>query len=270
MKFLQLVRKGLFGAPEGSEKWETVETPPHSRLLCTAQGKFRAVPLFSAVSVFNNLPNATSAAAGKDELLVSIGTGTEVIARAAKGGVNVKTQVTTPADNDNAMLVGLANNGTNVPITSVSKPRFSTRISLSQITGLQASFGFDENLTAVDPTGTAGDGAKFCFDPGKEITTGLAAGAENNWILSQKKAGVDTFIDSGVPVAAGQVYELEIVYAEDLKPSYYIDGVLVGTGVANTASATVGVVLGVQVNDASTPAQKDFDCRYVAVERFIG
>lgn len=268
-EYLILQRRGLFGAPTAADQEQTVTVPPHSTLICDAFGRFRAQPFWTARTVFNNLP-AASLAAGKDEMLVSLGTGTEVIARSTKGGVNVKTQASSPADNDNAMLVAVAANAMNCIITSASKPRFSCRVALTQITELFASLGMDENLTDPNPAGTAGDGAKFLFDPGKELNAAAATGTEANWVMTQKKAGADTYTDTGVPVIAGREYELEIAWGADLKPEYYIDGKLVGTGVANTANAVVGVVCGVQINAASPAGQKDIDIRYISLERSIG
>jgi hypothetical protein len=282
-KYLRLVRQGTNGAPEGSEKLEVIEMPPLSRLICDAFGRFRAQPFSTAQTVFNLLPNLTSAAAGKDDLIVTIGTGTEVPTRSAKGGINVKTQATTPADNDNAILVSLTGSGMITPITAVSQPRFSTRVILTQITELVFGAGFDENWTSPIPSATAGDGASFYFDPADEAVTGLA-GAATNWLLWEKVNGVDRVIDSGVPVLAGVPYELEVQIGADLKPAYYINGNLIdvsgtwtlmagGTATgpaALTSGDSVGPVIGVQIN-AETPAgQKDFDCRYIAVERFGG
>ena len=261
------------GQVEGGDLRETVNTPPHSRLYVDVLGKSRFVPIASCETVFRLLPNATSLAAAKDDVIVSIGTGTEVIARAAKGGVNVKTQATTPADNDNAILIPGTGTALTVPITAVSQPRFRTRVNLSQITELVFGAGFDENITSPIPNATAGEGASFYFDPTGEVTAetmGLPAAALANFILTEKVNGTDTFKDSGVQVIAGIDYELEIQIGEDLKPVYFINGAQVGVGAsALTSGDSVSPVIGVQI--AGTPSgQKDFDCRYVAVERFIG
>lgn len=268
-KFINFLRQGITGAPEGSEKFEKVLTPPFCRIINDAKNNLRAQSLFAAVDVFNLLP-AASATAGKDDLMFTVGTGTEVIARATKGGINVKTQASTPADNDNAILIPATSSNMYTALTAVSQPRFTTRVNLTQITELFFSAGFDENITSPDPAGTAGDGAKFYFDPAGENSTGLAAGTRANWILSHKIAGADTFIDSGIPVQIARDYELEIQYGVDLKPTYYIDGVNVGTGAAGTTTAVIGAVIGVQINAGSPAGQKDFDVRYVMVERFIG
>lgn len=211
-------------------------------------------------------PPGTSMTAGKDELLITLGTGTEVVARSTKGGINVKTQASTPADNDNAMLIPVAGNGMYAPITAAAQPRFRAAVKLTQITQLVFGAGLDENITSPIGSATAGDGAQLIFDPADEFSLGAPA----NWIAALKVAGVDTYIDTGVPVVAGKYYELEIVYGADRKPKYYIDGVLVATGAtAGTATTIVGAVVGLQCS--GTPdTQKDFDCLYVEVDRQVG
>lgn len=265
--YLKLDRRGANGAPEGSDKNNTFEVPAHSTLFAGTTGKFRARPLWTYATAFD-VPPAAALAAGKDPLLISLGTGAEVIARAAKGGVNVKTQASTPADNDNAMLITGADVGMIVPITAVSRPRFSARVSLTQITEVVFGAGMDENKTSPIMSATAGDGAGFVFDPdGENYSVAVA-----NWQLLVKVNGTDaTALDSGVPVVAGRDYELEIQVGEDLKPVFFINGVQVGVGaVALTSGDSFGPVIGVQINAAAPSGQKDFDCRYVAVERFIG
>lgn len=257
------------GQIEGQENWQTFNTPAYSRVMFDRAGNPRCAPFHSVLDVFDLLP-AAAAAAGADAYMLSLGTGAEVIARSSKGGINVKTKASTPADNDNAMIIPVANCANIVPITAKSRPRFSTRISLTAITEIVASAGMDENITSPIPSGTAGDGAAFYFDPAGENSTGLDSDTLPNWILTQKVAGADTYIDSGVPVEAGRDYHLEIVWGEDLKPSYYIDGALVGTGVANTASASVSPLVGLQLNASSPSGQRDMDVRFVMVERFIG
>jgi len=139
-QYLKLDRQGTNGAPEGSDRSETLLTPPQSTVEINSLGKGRAPSLYRCRTVFELLP-AAAVAAGKDAYLLTLGTGTEVLARAAKGGVNVKTQATTPADNDNHMLIPVASSMMIVPITAVSQPRFGTRVNLTQITELIFSAG---------------------------------------------------------------------------------------------------------------------------------
>lgn len=263
MKQLVLLRKGT---SEGGDNQQTINTPPLSILIADARGNYRSAPMHGAVTTFPLLP-AAAVAAGTERLMVAIGTGTEVIARSTKGGVNVKTQASTPADNDNALLAAVATTAFVAPISAVSQIRFGAQVSLTQITQLVFGAGMDENLTSPVGSATAGDGAQFLFDPTDEFSTG---GEVANWILATKVNGTDAYIDSGVPVVAGQVYDLVIQIGADLKANYYLDGVLVGTSAsALTSGDSMGAVIGVQC--AGTPdTQKDFDIRYVSVERFPG
>jgi len=222
-------------------------------------------PISAGFTAFDVLPS-TTAAAGANQLLVSLGTSTEVIARSATGGVNVKSQASTPADDDNAMLIPVAGNAMFAPITAVARPRFRTLVKLTQINQLQFGAGLDENITTPIGSATTGDGAQFIFDPENELTLGAAT----KWIAAQKIAGADTYVNTGVTVVAGKYYELEIALGADKIPLYYINGALVATGAAAlTGTSPIGAVIGLQCS--GTPdTQKDFDCVYVAVERFIG
>lgn len=262
---------GMVSAKDGDQH---VFVPPLCSLITNSQGNYRAIPIHAAMSTFQLLPGATSAAAGKDPYFISLGVGTEVIARAAKGGVNVKTQVTVPANSDDAMLTGLANNGTSVPLTSASLPRLATRVNLSQITLELFSATLDETFTSADPTVSAGDGAGFVFDPTGAIH-GLGAAANPNWLMYQKVAGADVFVDTGIPVVAGVDYDLEVAYDTSLIPSFLLNGNQVGGPatagiIAGTTGHTLTALVGVKIIDAGTPTQKDFDCRFISVERLIG
>lgn len=236
-----------------------------STLIFDGAGNAVAIPFSSALDSFSLLP-AAAVAAGADDKLLSLGTGTEVIARAAGGGVNVKTQATTPADNDNAMLKPVASSAM-IAVTGAATPiRFSTRVNLTQVSELQFGAGLDENFTSPIGNATANDGAQFLVDPGNESATGIATYA-TNFILAEKVSGADTYLDSGVAFVAGQDYDLSIALGADLKPLYYINGVLVGTGAAAlTSGHSLGAVIGVQINAASPAGQKDFSCRYVLVQ----
>lgn len=218
----------------------------------------------SGFSTFELLPNLTSLAAGKDPQSVMIGTGTEVVTRSAKGGINIKSQATSPADNDNVILVGVAASPSFTTITAAAPPRFRTRVNLARITLLVFGAGLDENITSPVSSATAGDGASFQFDPLSEVS--MVAGQTTNWVLAQKVAGVDTYIDSGVAVLAGVDYDLDIRWNSDRKPLYYINGALVGTGVANTADAAVGLNIGGQMNGTPGGLRVDADIRYFAID----
>jgi hypothetical protein len=263
MKKVTFLHKGTGVGEDGSRD---IEVSPMSGFFVDFSGKVRNISLHALQTFFRLLP-AAAVAAGTEKELITLGTGAEVIARSTKGGINVKTQAAGPADNDNAMLIGIATTASQVPLTAASKPKFSTRISLTQILEIVFGAGLDENITSPIGSATAGDGAQLLFDPTNEQATGVATYA-TNWILAQKVAGVDTYQDSGVPVNAGQFYELAVEYGADLKPRYYIDGNLVGTGVAGTSGGNVHPVIGIQV--AGIGAQKDFDCQHVTVERSLG
>lgn len=248
----------------GGDKEHILRAPPGSSLVIAPDGNPRFVMDIALFTMFQLLPAATIAA-GADQVLKTLGTGTEVVARSTKGGANIKTQASSPADNDNALLIGTAGTNSFVTTAATINPRFRTRVNLSQITELVFGAGLDENITTPIPNGTAGDGAAFMFDPLNESVTGLT-GAEANWILCHKVAGTDYFVDSGVPVAAGQDYELEIRWA-GLTASFYINGEFIATaGHANTTATALGINVGVQIS--GTPSgQKDFDCRYVQLDR---
>lgn len=245
----------------------SIPAPNGSQLFMLPDGP-RMIPGASGFSNFSLLPAATTLAAGKDPLLVTIGTGTEVVTRKTGGGINIKTQASSPADNDNAILIGVAGSPSfvtwNLTAGSIIAPRFRTRVRLNQIEELVFGAGLDQNITNPVSSATAGDGASFQFDPGSEVS--MHANQATNWILAQKKNGTDTYLDSGIPVLAGVDYELEIRWSDALVPSYYIDGVLVGTGVAQTDDIAVGINIGIQI-DASVPSgQRDFDISYVQLD----
>ena len=147
---------------------------------------------------------------------------------------------------------------------ATNKVRFAAKVGFANIVSLFGSFGLQENVTDPDPTGTAGEGAQFLFDPGSTITTGLTAGQHANWILAHKVNGADTFTATTIPVEADRDYILEIQVGTDLIASYYIDGVLVGASPALTSGDSVSAFLGVE---AATGSAKSFDARYVSMTR---
>lgn len=270
MKKLALLVKG-FGIDKDIQS--EPEVLPNGLLGFDIFGNPRVQSPWGFFSTFPLLP-AAAVAAGTDKFLLTLGTGTEVIARATKGGVNVKTQATSPADNDNAMLIGIDTTASRAPIREASRILFAARVSLTQITELVFGAGLDENITSPIGTATAGDGAQFLFDPAGEntaIATALGAAALTNFILATKVDGTDAYQDSGITVNAGRDYELMVELGADLKANYYIDGVLVGTSAtALTSGDQVYAVVGVQINAASPAGQKDFDARYVSLSRRVG
>jgi hypothetical protein len=231
-----------------------------------------SVPIIEAFTNFNRLTavSASVAAATTDIELEHIGTGTEVVSRSTKGGINYKSQATTPADGDN-VLVTPAETSTGMygRISAGSGLRFETAVSINTIATVFASFGLNENLTDADPTGTAGEGALFLFDPTQEVTTGLTNAQHDCWILAHKVNGADTFTATTVKVNAGQIYNLVIELQTDLTCKFYIDGTYVGVGPALTSGDTVGVFLGLELT-AAPDGQQDIDVGYVSMARNFG
>lgn len=215
-----------------------------------------------AFTSFNRLP-AAAVATTADLDMITLGTGTEVITRSTLGGINIQTQASTPADNDNAMVIPAATGTGMYRVTSAtSQIMFFSRLRMASIANLTVSAGVDENQTAVYPDGTAGEGAIFVFDPTSAITMSGITSAQHaaNWIAHYKIGGVDSYINTGIAVVAATDYKLAITIGTDLKPRYFINGTGVGTGAALTTAKTVGAKVGVQTE---TAAQKDIDVRFV-------
>lgn len=242
-----------------------VEVTPFSSLQFNESGNATSVSEFGYTDVFHLLP-AAAVAAGTDKMFTVTGTGTEVITQAVKGGVNLQSQATVPADGDNIFLAAVATTAFHQPIRANAELTLEMKVAINTITAVFASFGWNENVTDVDPTGTAGEGAMFLFDPTEEVTTGLTTAQHANFILAHKVNGVDTFTATSVPVLAGQDYDLKIVIDEDLLANYYINGVSVGQSPALTAADTIKVFLGAELT-ATPGGQKDFDARLVRVSR---
>jgi hypothetical protein len=269
----QALDRGKGFAGDDFERFFNV--PPHATVRYSASGRAQGISASECYSVFNLLPAAAAAATADPYFLVS-GTGTEVIARAAKGGVNLKSQASTPADNDNVLLFPAATGtGGYCILKPGTQPRFQARVAINTITAMFASFGLNENVTDADPTGTAGDGAMFLAAPvgpgTTELTvdTGLTLAQHANWILAHKVNGADTFAATDVPIVAGRDYELLIEVGADLKARFYINEVLAGTGPTLTDGDTVGGLIGLELT--GTPGgQKDVDVRYLSVARLIG
>jgi hypothetical protein len=254
-----------------SDKLESVEVKGPSTLAFDFLGNAYNRPLITGETFFDLLPKA-SIDAGSDRYFAVTGTGTEVIARAAKGGVNLKSQASTPADGDNVFIAAVDDSCFELLINANTLGRFNARVALNTITAVFASFGLNENVTDVDPTGTAGEGAMFVFDPTGEFVTianGFETDGSDNWVLAHKVNGVDTFTDTGVLVVEDQDYELEVAIGADLIPVFKINGIEVGTGPALTSGDSVRTFLGAELT-ATPGAQKDFDVRYVRLSREIG
>lgn len=264
IKQIDLRSKGTLG----DDYRQRIDTPALSRLEVDGNGDVIALSSFTCRTNFDLLP-AGSAGASADPFLSATGTGTVVISRAAKGGVNLKSQATTPADNDNVLLVPYSDTNMKAPITATSRIRFATRVAINTITAMFATIGLSEQLTDADPTGTSGEGALFGFDPTGEwfkIANGAPTDGSPNWVLAHKVNGADTFTDTGIAVVAGKPYDLVIVIGDDLKAKFYIDGQYVGEGPELTSGDPVSAFAGFELT-GSPGGQKDIDVRYVAVSR---
>jgi hypothetical protein len=269
MKSQTLVKEAVGPAKDRLDTFEfndgAIATPVNGSVKGRVISEFCPQRL-GAWTAFELIP-ATSVAAGSDKLTVLSGTSTEVIARVATGGVRLTTQASTPADDDNVMLAAAANSYFNRVVTATSRLRFVSRVKIPTITSILASVGLNENLTDPDPTGSAGEGAMFLFDPDETVTTGLTSAQHDNWILAHKVNGTDTFTATSIPVVADQDYVLEIEIDEDLKANFYINGEYVGIGPALTSGDTVAVYAGCETN---TAGQRSLDVRYLGLAAEIG
>lgn len=217
---------------------------------------------------FGLLP-ATAVAASTSKFVTLNGTGTEIIAQAVKGGCNIKTQATTPADNDNVFLAAVASTGFHRTIGAGTNLVFDSAVNITSVADGFWSFGLNENVTDVDPTGTAGDGAMFCVDPTGEFATALDADrVVGNWFAFWKVDGFDYGIDTGIPAQAGVDYHLRIELGADLKPRFYINGDLVATGAALTSGDSLKVFAGGELTTGTN--QRDADIRYLYLGQKIG
>jgi hypothetical protein len=87
-------------------------------------------------------------------------------------------------------------------------------------------------LTATHVTATDDDQAYFLYDTGN--TNSVSA---TNWQFCTSRGGTDTFVDTGVAVAASTDYDLLIQVDGNRCPRAYINGVLVAVG-GGTATGT--------------------------------
>lgn len=249
---------------QGGDRAVTFEAPPHSTSVTGSgvDGAPRPFSFMASRTNFAELP-AAAVAAATDKLLITVGTGTEVVARSTTAlgrGVTLTTQATTPADADNVLLVAPTGGGLITTVSALTGYRFSTRISLASVAAITASFGLSENVSDPDPTGTAGEGALFLADPESTVTTGLTAAQHDNWILAYKVNGVDTFAATSIPLIADAAYDLDCVLQSDLTVKMYINSVLVGTSPALTDGDTIQPFLALETN---TAAQKAMSVRFV-------
>lgn len=264
-KLLKLFRRGS----NADDAIESITVLPNSRLAFDNFGAAYNHHLLQSFTYFELLPVITTVVATAEPRFLVVGTSavSADVLQSTTGGIKMSTH---GGNNDITSIGAIAATGMVLPISATSLIRFRTRVMLELLTTELVAVGLNQTRASadVDPTASAGEGATFVFDPGKVITTGLAAGAENNWILAWKINGVDSFADSGIPVVALRDYDFRIEIGTDLKPLFYIDEVLVGTGGAlATASATVGPLIGVK---ALAAAARVIHTRFVSLGRAIG
>lgn len=272
MKHIVLPLGGPYSA--GDDQLFRPEAPHNGNVEISPKGVPVVIPIGGARTDFALLPAAV-VAVSTDLLILTVGTGTEVIARADKGGASVTTQASSPTIGDNALLVGVSGSAMRAKILAAARLHFRAVVAFTNDVGAGffGSFGLDENLTDADPSGTAGDGAMFCFVPNGAaalaVATGLTSAQHLNWICHTKVDGADAFIATTVPVQLNRDYLLEIKIGEDLIPRFYIDGNLVATGAtALTSGDTVGAKLGIE--NVEDTAQNSFECRMVQLARVMG
>ena len=235
----------------------------------------------------NNAADTLALTQGHEQLRLS-GTGTSITTRAPRGGCRITTKSSSPANDDAVQLAGVADtnlgkadaaaNGT-FRIDTLGKMVFRAIVSLPSIASLFAGVGLDENITDVDPSGTAGDGVRFVAapdNPATELSNFSATNFPstslyNNWMVTQKVAGADVWYPTNVPLVADRNYDLRIEIGADKKPLFFIDNNLVvpsSVWTAMTTDSQMAAMLGVEVT-ATTPAQKSMDIRYVGASRLF-
>lgn len=221
------------------------------------------VSLFGLCTAFELLP-ASSVAAGTDKNFTLGGT-SAISARGAGGGVTLTTKSSSPTTGDQSYLTPVASTYGIHAVTAQTLPRWFGTVTIPTITTLVVAAGFCENATDPDPTGTAGEGAMFLFDPGDTVTTaGVTTEQHANWILAHKVNGVDTFTATSIPVVAGESYRLKIIIGIDLTAKFYINDVLVGTGPALTSGDSVKAFVGVETKAS---AQRSVTLGYLVTDR---
>lgn len=253
----------FFRDRKGKDSQQQLSIFPDCRLRFGWNKGANADPVLSDLDTFPLLPVTSAVTAASDKIYLVTGTNAanaDVTQDAAEGGINVATHGSSA---DQTMLAGIASTRAQNQINAGSRIVFEARVCVNQLTACFGSVGLNENVTDPDPTGTAGEGAMFLFDPtdvGLTTDTGLTAAQHANWVLCHKVNGADTFTATSVPIIAGKDYTLRINIGADLKALFYIDDVLVGTGPALTSGDSVRSFLGIE---ATAGAVKSFDVRYV-------
>lgn len=189
------------------------------------------------------------------------------ITRATKGGIKVSTA---GATSDSTVLNAQTGCPGVVLLSATNAVKLRTQVAIGQLADCIVRIGFAVSASATDPAAIAGtDSVQFVFDYSNAMTTGLAAAVyQANWLVVTKAAsGTAVFTNTGIPVIAAREYELRIEIGTDLLPLYYIDNVLVYTGV--TALGAVTMVQTQGIKNYTNAAATFFSSRYVDVSRLI-
>jgi hypothetical protein len=259
---VDLRRTGRRG--EGDAFRDKITLQPYSEITVDGLGMGKGRRFIGALENFELLP-AAAVAAATAKLVLSSGTDTEVVARAASGGVRLSTDATTIATND-VMVAGIVNTGHAVLINANTKAHFHTAVSLPQITTCIVAAGLNEEPDSVLPADCSGDAAFFLFDPTEAITTGLTTAQHANWILVQVIAGTATFTATSIQVNVDQQYDLRIEYDKDRKPTFIIDGETQSTLSAQTDAQTLRSHVGIE---ATSTTQLSIDVGFIDVSRAL-
>ncbi len=216
---------------------------------------------------FNNfpLPPAASTALTTDTQFLTDGTGTEVVAMSLRGGVNLKTQATTPATGDYVALVPTTTCLVNKCLGSARSPTWRARVCLSQITLQAFSCGMIQTANArlsPDPTVETADGVRFIHDPTNAYSSGKNTA---NWLICTTVNSVETWYDTGMLAVAATDVEFAIRVDDQRIPHYLINGLEVYAGPQLQDAKLFIPQAVVKVIDAGTPVQHDFDIRFVEV-----
>jgi hypothetical protein len=166
------------------------------------------------------------------------------------GGVTLTTTTTT---NDQVILSPNTNSiWGNVNVIADNQVVFETQlVTGSNITAAIIWAGM--KLTNTSTTATDNDQTFIRYQ--NTVNSG-------KWQIIDSTNNVDNAQDSGVTVVVSTAYLLQIRVGADLKPRYYINGILVGTGAALRTGQNMHPYVGVQT---TTTAAKAITVRYERV-----
>ena len=186
------------------------------------------------------------------------------LARATKGGISYPTG---GASGNASVLTGVSATAFRPTITATSKVIFATRVSIPTITNVLVQVGLGQAPSATDPAAanSGTDSAEFFFDPANALSSGVATSALGNWLVRWRSAsGTVTYRDTGVPVVAGQDYNLAIAFNDSIQPVFLINRDIRAVGVHLATGIVMIPQFGVKT---STAAARSFEARYAKVGR---